>query len=177
MTYYELFIDAVHKLNFNKITIGEYEEMIEPLKREINQQPCEDWKFYFNHGYAQAKKDLFCEDCISRQAVLDKKNLVELDDGQSFYCINPKEVKTLPSVTPQHPRWIPVSERMPQKTDYYLIQYSREVCPDEMAVAFYSVEEAELDSNYSWEFKPIADCKEVIAWQPLPELYEERGRK
>lgn len=56
-----------------------------------------------------------------------------------------------------------------------MIQYSREVCPDEMAVAFYSVEEAEVDSNYTWEFKPIADCKEVIAWQPLPELYEERS--
>jgi hypothetical protein len=43
-----------------------------------------------------------CEDCISRQAVLDKKELVELEDGQSFYCINPKDVETLPSVTPQH---------------------------------------------------------------------------
>ena len=69
-------------------------------------------------------------------------------------------------------RWIPVSERLPEKTDYYLIQYSREVCPDEMAVAFYSVEEAEVDSNYTWEFKPIADCKDVIAWQPLPQPYK-----
>ena len=77
-----------------------------------------------------------------------------------------------PSVTPQPTRWIPVSERMPEKTDYYLIQYSREVCPDEMAVAFYSVEEAEVDSNYTWEFKPIADCKEVIAWMPLPQPYK-----
>lgn len=68
--------------------------------------------------------------------------------------------------------WIPVSERLPEKTDYYLIQYSREVCPNEMAVAFYSVEEAEVDSNYTWEFKPIADCKEVIAWQPLPQSYK-----
>ena len=69
-------------------------------------------------------------------------------------------------------RWIPVSERLPEKTDYYIIQYSREVCPDEMAVAFYSVEEAEVDSNYTWEFKPIADCKDVIAWQPLPQPYK-----
>lgn len=42
-----------------------------------------------------------CKDCISRQAVLDKKELVELEDGQFFYCINPKDVETLPSVTPQ----------------------------------------------------------------------------
>lgn len=37
MTYYELILDAVHKLNSNQITIREYEDMIEPLKREIEQ--------------------------------------------------------------------------------------------------------------------------------------------
>lgn len=56
------------------------------------------------------------EDAISRQAVLNKKELVELEDGQSFYCISPEDVETLPSVTPQpktghwinkKPRWIP----------------------------------------------------------------------
>lgn len=41
-----------------------------------------------------------CEDCVSRKAVLNKKELVELEDGQSFYCINPEDVETLPSVTP-----------------------------------------------------------------------------
>lgn len=40
-------------------------------------------------------------DCISRQAVLDKKELIELEDGQSFYCISPEDVETLPPVTPQ----------------------------------------------------------------------------
>ena len=69
-------------------------------------------------------------------------------------------------------RWIPCSERMPEVTDHYLIQYSRHICRDEMAVAFYSVEEAESDSNYTWEFKPFADCKEVIAWMPLPQPYK-----
>ena len=75
--------------------------------------------------------------------------------------------------TLQPPKWIPVSERMPEVSDHYLIQYSRHICPDEMAVAYYSVEEAELDENYTWEFKPFADCKEVIAWMPLPEPYRE----
>ena len=42
-----------------------------------------------------------CEDAISRQAVLDKKELIELEDGQSFYCISPEDVETLPSVNPQ----------------------------------------------------------------------------
>lgn len=46
------------------------------------------------------------ENAVSRQAVLDKKELVELEDGQSFYCISPEDVETLPPVTPQ-PHWIP----------------------------------------------------------------------
>ena len=52
-----------------------------------------------------------CDDCISRQAVLDKKELVELEDGQSFYCISPEDVETLPSVTPQPKtgHWIIIS--------------------------------------------------------------------
>ena len=73
-------------------------------------------------------------------------------------------------------RWIPCSERMPEVTGYYLIQYSRRICSDEMAVAFYSVEEAEIDENYTWEFKPFADCKEVIAWMPLPQPYKAERR-
>jgi len=49
-----------------------------------------------------------CSDAISRQAALDKKELVELEDGQSFYCISPEDVETLPPVTPQPKtgRWI-----------------------------------------------------------------------
>ena len=49
-----------------------------------------------------------CSDVISRQAVLDKKELVELEDGQSFYCISSEDVETLPPVTPQQEmgRWI-----------------------------------------------------------------------
>ena len=85
--------------------------------------------------------------------------------------LNERERDRILNALDREVKWIPVSERLPEKTDYYLIQYSREVCPDEMAVAFYSVEEAEVDSNYTWEFKPIADCKEVRAWMPLPQLY------
>ena len=57
-----------------------------------------------------------CKDCISRQAVLDKKQLVELEDGQSFYCISPEDVKTLPSVIPK------ASEQQPMhgyKIDFF----------------------------------------------------------
>jgi hypothetical protein len=72
--------------------------------------------------------------------------------------------------------WIPVNEKMPEVTGYYLIQYSRAICRDEMAVAYYSVEEKESDPNYEWEFKPCCgEYKEVVAWMPLPKPYENEG--
>jgi hypothetical protein len=35
MTYLDLLRDAVHKLDKGDITLGEYDKMLEPLKREI----------------------------------------------------------------------------------------------------------------------------------------------
>lgn len=75
-------------------------------------------------------------------------------------------------------KWIPVKERLPENTDYYLIQYSRKICPDEKAVAFYSVEEKESDPDYDWEFTPqCGEYKEVLAWMPLPYDYKEENEQ
>ena len=42
MTYKRLYEDALFKLEHNKITLGEFEEMIKPLEREIEQEPILD---------------------------------------------------------------------------------------------------------------------------------------
>lgn len=39
MTYKKLYEDALFKLEHNKITLGEFEEMIKPLEKEIEQEP------------------------------------------------------------------------------------------------------------------------------------------
>lgn len=36
MTYYELWQDAIKKLDHNEITLGEYEKLIMPLHREVD---------------------------------------------------------------------------------------------------------------------------------------------
>ena len=141
-----------------------------------------EWIYDCDFGREQYRKEHGkpCEDCISREALLtlleepmnwtdSEAEIQEQKDYENFVAL----VKSMPIVTPQQARWIPCSERMPEVSDHYLIQYSRHICPDEMAVAYYSVEEAECDKNYTWEFKPFADCKEVIAWMPLPEPYKE----
>lgn len=36
MTYYELWQDAIKKLDHNEITLGEYDKLIAPLHREVD---------------------------------------------------------------------------------------------------------------------------------------------
>lgn len=114
-----------------------------------------------------------CEDAISRIETLKHSHIEYDDDGEGHRVVYCEDIEQMPFFQPQQ-RWIPVSEKMPTMTDFYLIQYSRKICHDEMAVAFYSVEEAESDENYTWEFKPICgEYKEVKAWMPLPYPYKE----
>lgn len=42
MTYKKLYEDALFKLEHNKITLGEFEEMTKPLDREVEQAPKTD---------------------------------------------------------------------------------------------------------------------------------------
>ncbi len=104
-----------------------------------------------------------CEDCISREEAI-KQCGFGMTDLLIADCL-----RRLPSVTPQQPRWIPVSERLPKENEhignvwkYYLIQDEY----GDMHVAHLS--------NVGWipmdSLKAIGD--EVIAWQPLPQPYK-----
>lgn len=66
--------------------------------------------------------------------------------------------------------WIPCSERIPEKTGYYLVQLSRKL-PNED----YSDRVVVL---YNGEDKEFMTYKRLItAWQPLPEPYQTEGGK
>ena len=109
-----------------------------------------------------------CEDCISRQVVKDmltaewtKYMPMELDMNLSFIL---DKISAMPYVTPKT-EWIPVSERLPEKQDCYLVttkwkgSYSGDVYI-ETNMAVYREKPKE------W------DCKDVIAWMPLPHPYK-----
>lgn len=80
-----------------------YEEMAKNIAEKVL-----DEFLYDGKSIREWMQIITSEDCISRQSVLNKKELVELEDGQSFYCISPKDVETLPSVTPIRPKghWV-----------------------------------------------------------------------
>ena len=124
---------------------------------------------------------LFDEDDVINALWDLRRNLQLMDNSQRADLIlhgvflAEKRIERLPSAQ-LDTQWIPCSpETMPKKTGYYLVQYTRKYCRNEMAVAFYSVEEARCDDDYTWEIETFSDIKEVIAWMPLPEPYREEG--
>lgn len=81
-------------------------------------------------------------------------------------------IRNLPPVTPQEPRWIPVSERLPDTDDEVLCWYEyyhwsqKKVLP-EYGFGCY------LRETSAW-FGEVANGKDVrvIAWMPLPSAYK-----
>lgn len=102
------------------------------------------------------------DDCISRQAVegaiYDATRAMDLNYGQIMDYID-----NLPSVIPQEPKWILVSERLPKEDGEYLVTiYDADENYKYMDIA-------ELADGI-WQYKGYI---KVLAWMPLPEPYRE----
>lgn len=107
-----------------------------------------------------------CEDAISREAVLDEidkyiKKAQSTGIKDDFISFEELVVKQLPSVTPKA-EWIPCSEKMPDINIHVLAQFVM----GGMAECYYA---------HNW-WHIVGGVRisgdEVIAWQPLPELYK-----
>jgi hypothetical protein len=115
-----------------------------------------------------------CEDCISRTKLLsridaERKHLLDLKmDGAEHIIVHHARriIEDMPSVTPQQTRWIPCSERLPER-DENVLTYHRNESFDYQYVSWiddYSGKWAGFIGNLS---------DEVLAWMPLPEGYKE----
>ena len=99
-------------------------------------------------------------DCISRQAAIDAMN--EWEWQELYLPIHFKQLlEDLPPVKPEQ-KWIPVSERLPEKNDVYLVAINSYGCPTRDVDGFVS------QSVRKWEMYG----KSVVAWMPLPEPYK-----
>ena len=102
-----------------------------------------------------------CEDAVSRKALIShienqSRKWGEDYDAQQILG----DIEDMPSVKPQEPKWIPVSERLPEEGGRYLAYtWSHEI------------EMAQYVDGY-WNIKtPIS------AWMPLPEPYKDEYRQ
>lgn len=98
------------------------------------------------------------QDCISRQAVLN--TLFYKSDNNCEVVLNKElrdRIKALPHVTPTQ-KWIPVSERLPERDGWYLISLGDKT---------YGGVDVDMYCK-GW----VKYGTHVLAWMPLPEPYE-----
>lgn len=119
-----------------------------------------------------------CEDAVSRQEAINAAidGADKWDGGfnrEREKCIR-EEIEKLPPVTPQQKmgsssekpnKWIPCSERLPEKNDVYLVAVNSWGCPTRDVDGFMA------HTDRKWEVYG----NKVIAWMPLPEPYKAEG--
>lgn len=64
------------------------------------------------------------DDLISRQALLDKAYVMDLSDTGNYVQVHVVDVDDIMRL-PSEPRWIPVSERLPEEDGLYLVTTSK----------------------------------------------------
>ena len=67
MTYYELFTKAENLLIYNKISLGEYDKMVQPLNEEVRKEG--HWIDHRNEGYVECP---FCGSCTNCEDNIDE---------------------------------------------------------------------------------------------------------
>nr|DAG81497.1 MAG TPA: Protein of unknown function (DUF551) [Caudoviricetes sp.] len=69
--------------------------------------------------------------------------------------------------------WIPVSEKLPEESDYYMACICNdEVCDYDFRKTWFAhADDYDMDKS---EWRELYDFERVIAWQPLLEPYKEK---
>ena len=82
------------------------------------------------------------------------------DCGNTYgYKVADEIIGLLPSVTPQEPKWIPVTEGLPKKDGLYLVSVKNDHLRRYSKTCWYS--------NKNWFAR-----QDVVAWMPLPQPYK-----
>ena len=167
------------------------------------ENPCAHWPYdcrdckYLYQGTIEKQKEWLemaikalkqkpCEDAVSRQALLNMTTTIQIDDlsgNEILEVVEVDDIKALPPVTiTSKSKWIPVSKRLPKlqedgnsyRSGRLLVTIevkrfsngcvSKDTCVTEGYYCF-------SDKKWHTRYNDV----NVIAWQPLPEPYEEES--
>jgi len=126
-------------------------------------------------------------DLISRQAAIDAldKRFDSIPKTTEILLLR-KDLRNLPSAQPEQ-RWIPVTERLPEKRDWYLGIFKEQDTGWINPIPFicdYVGKETKATTKEYWILKECTDREEhidyyfnleCVAWMPLPEPYMRGG--
>lgn len=175
------------------MTKEEKEAVLHCLRSMIDEELCEECPLYGTTGTDHCEKDCVrlaieeleqepCEDCISRQAVIDALNKTSGIRGDAL-----KALYDLPSVTSKgKTEWIPVSKRMPEEHEWIGTKRFGTTKSDEVYVTFETPKGERFTKHLSFQNGKLsmADQQTInviykgsvpVAWMPLPEPYKAEG--
>lgn len=159
--------------------------------RPIDQDPDTECHMAIRTALRMLRKDLRklpsaqpgYEDAVSRKAAIDAlPYLLDYEGfkGESGYVsknLVRTMLKELPSVTPKQPGWIPCSKKLPELNRSVLVQLSDDFV-DQIQIMTFNISKCEGDFFYFWKTKEMGidfDMDDVVAWMPLPKLWEWEG--
>jgi hypothetical protein len=122
-------------------------------------------------------KQELCEDAVSRASVFEimgnllsipydfDRNITEKDVSESM-----DKIRELPRVTPQEPKWIPVTERLPDKepNKYWVCVDTGYQC--ECRWTNMNLFGRYETTDWHWNIMDIPQYTRVVAWKTLPKI-------
>lgn len=147
----------------DNLTSSKIKKAIENLPKVKPQEPCED--VISRAEVKKIVKEMYLEVASME---LDAKTISDCISCTSSKCreVLERKLQALSSVTPQEPRWIPVTERLPEESDDYLITN----IAGDVEMAYFAHPKDYAISKGEW--REIWYEDDVIAWMPLPKSYK-----
>ena len=125
-----------------------------------------------------------CEDCISRQALIEKATSWDKHFADSERCVSLTDIQNAPSVTPKaEQKWIPCTERLPEEHEWVGTKEFGTTISDEVYVTFESPKGERFAKHLRFQNGRVSNAvqREIdafhkgsvpVAWMPLPEPYK-----